>query len=181
MRAGGHEGAPACRQAAQVRMSMNPDFREGICMTKRASLFGGRGPKLVENEEPAGAAPEPGEAAPAGERERPSRKYPVAKTREGQAGRNGLSRTRSIASAQADRLLTRRRPCRNSSSRGSMRCSRSGVSVASPEGAAAAPATLDHAQMGKAILAVGSSHPACPACRVRRPPGTRRDKRGYCL
>ncbi len=52
-------------------------------MTKRASLFGGRGPKLVENEEPAVAAPEPAEAAPAREPERPSRKYPVAKTREG--------------------------------------------------------------------------------------------------
>lgn len=52
-------------------------------MSKRASLFGGRGPQLVENEAPRAAAPEPAEVAPTPEPQRPSRKYPVAKTREG--------------------------------------------------------------------------------------------------
>ena len=56
-------------------------------MSKRASLFGARGPKLVEADETVAAAPAPSapEAAPApqGGEQAPQRKYPVAKTREG--------------------------------------------------------------------------------------------------
>ena len=56
-------------------------------MSKRASLFGARGPKLVEADETVVAAPAPSapEAAPApqGGEPAPQRKYPVAKTREG--------------------------------------------------------------------------------------------------
>ncbi len=60
-------------------------------MSKRASLFGGRGPKLVEDDAAAAATAEasaasattsPASPVPAAEPE-PKRKYPVAKTREG--------------------------------------------------------------------------------------------------
>lgn len=60
-------------------------------MSKRASLFGARGPKLVESDETAAATaeissgsagPTPTSAGSVAEPE-PKRKYPVAKTREG--------------------------------------------------------------------------------------------------
>ncbi|KPQ09088.1 MAG: hypothetical protein HLUCCO17_16225 [Saliniramus fredricksonii] len=60
-------------------------------MSKRASLFGARGPKLVEDDDTAAVTGEvsatsatasPASPAPAAEPE-PKRKYPVAKTREG--------------------------------------------------------------------------------------------------
>lgn len=54
-------------------------------MSKRASLFGARGPKLVEAEEAVTEAPAPPAPAPVTPEAEPApkRKYPVAKTREG--------------------------------------------------------------------------------------------------
>lgn len=54
-------------------------------MSKRASLFGARGPKLVEAEEAVTEAPAPSAPAPVTPEAEPApkRKYPVAKTREG--------------------------------------------------------------------------------------------------